>query len=100
MAAALRRATGRRILFLVPDEYDARKMMQDLHAFSDEDCVLLPPREFTFHPVETASREWETARLRALDELRRGCGICIAPVDALIERTMPPNPAALRACMN
>ncbi len=91
IAAALRRATGKRIAFIVPDEYDARRMMQDLSSFSDEECILLPPREFMFHPVETASREWETARLRALDELRRGCGICIAPVDALLQRTMPPE---------
>lgn len=55
MAAALRRATGKRIIVIVPDEYDARRMIQDLASFSDEDCVLLTPREFTFHTVETAS---------------------------------------------
>ena len=91
MAAALRRTTGRRIILIAPDEYDARRMVQDLTAFSDEDCVLLLPREFLFHNVETASREWETARLRALDELRRGCGICVTSIDALLERTMPPE---------
>ncbi len=91
MAAALRRATGKRIIVIVPDEYDARRMIQDLASFSDEDCVLLTPREFTFHTVETASHEWEASRLRALDELRRGCGICIASIDALIQRTMPPD---------
>ena len=90
VAAALRRTAGRRIVYVVPDEYDARRVMQDLNSFSGEECVLLPTREFTFQKVETASREWETARLRALDELRRGCGICVASVDALLARTMPP----------
>ncbi|MBE6936278.1 MAG: transcription-repair coupling factor [Ruminococcaceae bacterium] len=91
MAASLRRATGRRILLITPDEFDARRVLQDLTALSDEEPILLLPREFTFHSVETASREWETARLRAFDEMQRGCGIVVASIDALIERTMPPE---------
>ncbi len=94
LIAAVRRSTQRRALIVCADEVEARRFVQDLESFTGEQAVFLPTREFNFRSVDTASREWETARLRAFDEIMRGAGICVCSVDALLQRTMPPEKLA------
>jgi len=88
--AAVRRFTGRPLVVLCADETACRRMAADVQALSGEDVLNLPYRECMFHNVESASREWELARLRAFHELSMGhAGIVVTTPDALLLRTMP-----------
>lgn len=89
--AAVRRKTGRPVVVVCPDEGEAAKILRDCSVFSEEEGLLLRDREFSFYPVENASREWEHKRLPALYNMAS----CTAPivagaVDAFMRRTLPP----------
>ncbi len=89
LIAALRHSTRRPVLIICSDEQTARRLSGDVESFSGEQTAILPPREFNFRSVDTASRQWETARIRVFSQILRTGGITIASVDALLQRTMP-----------
>ena len=67
MGAALLRGGASALLALCADEGEARRMAADLQAFTGEEAVVLPGREFRFHPA----------------------AVTAATPDALAQRTMP-----------
>ncbi|MBQ3879426.1 MAG: transcription-repair coupling factor [Oscillospiraceae bacterium] len=99
LIAALRQSTKRPVLVICSDEQEAKRLAADVESFSGEQVISLCPREFNFRSVDTASRQWETARLRAFSEITRGAGITVSPIDALMQRTMPKK-ALVKSCFS
>lgn len=90
--AAVRRFTGRPCVVLCADELACRRIASDITALSGEDVISLPYREPVFHHVESASRDWEILRLRAMYGLCVGTvPIVVTTPDALLLRTLPPD---------
>ena len=85
-------ADGSRLV-IVPDEPEAARMTEDLNRFyGEEKAVLFPSREFSFRDVEGVSREYEFARLRALESLAWGEElVVVASAEAALQRTIPPE---------
>jgi len=91
-AAALQQDLGRTFCFLTRDEASARSFAADFAAFSGSECGMLPCRDFVFHNIEGASRQYEQMRLGTLSALQNGSLKAIAaPADALMQRTLPPE---------
>ena len=91
VAAGLRRATGRPLVLVCPDDGEARRLAGDLAALTGEEVPLLPARDLQFHPG-AASRQWEHQRLEILARLTRGdCPVLVATVEGLLQRTLPPD---------
>ena len=90
--AAVRRFTGRPCVVVCADELACRRIASDITALSGEDVISLPYREPVFHHVESASRDWEILRLRAMYGLCVGTvPIVVTTPDALLLRTLPPD---------
>jgi transcription-repair coupling factor (superfamily II helicase) len=91
-AAALRRQSGRPVALLCADESECQRMASDLKALTGEEVWTLPGREFTFHNAAVVSRQWEHRRLQTLLALSRGeVPFLVAPAEAFLQRTMPPE---------
>ncbi len=92
IAAALRAQTGRSVVVVCPDEADARRLMGDVQFLTGESAELLPAREWILRNVETASRETEHQRLRALWRLLSGeSTITVTTPEAIMQRCIPPR---------
>ena len=89
------RELGRPVLVVTEDEAVARRMCDDVNAMdggSTPAAYLYPARDFTFRQVESASREYEQLRIGVLSRLLAGeCPVCFASVEALLQRTLPPE---------
>ncbi len=83
------------VLVITEDEASARRMCDDInvmHGGKEAAAFLYPARDFTFRQVETASKEYEQIRIGVLSRLISGnCPICFASVEALLQRTIPPQ---------
>ena len=91
-AAALQAQTGRPLLLVTRDEGQARRLAADFTHFSGVKASLLPAREYVFHNIDNASREFEHQRLGALDEfVHAKQPVLAAPCEALLMRTLPPE---------
>ena len=92
MGAAVAEALERPAVFVCGDEREARQLAGDLRTLTGEAPVILQSREWQLRPGAVASRDWEHSRLGALYDLCRGeVRIVVATVDALMQRTMPPQ---------
>lgn len=92
LAAALRLETGRPVFVISPDDTAAESMARDLGAMLGEGAQTLLMRDYTFYPVEAASRQAEQQRISALYRLAEGTApVTAASISALIQRTMPPD---------
>ena len=91
-AAGLRSQTGRPVVVVCPDEGEAQRLAEDLHAFTGEAVLTLPSREFTFHDAAVVSRQWEHRRLSALRVLAQDePPLVVTTPEALLQRTLPPS---------
>ena len=91
-AALLRDFPARHFCVLFRDEPAARAFSGDLENLTGEPPAVLPCRDFIFHPMEGASREYEQQRLSALQAIRTGKSrVLCAPADSMMLRTMPPE---------
>ena len=91
-AAAVRKETGRPVIFICPDEMEAERIRNDLAAFTEEEVQTLFVREFTFFHADSVSREAEHRRLRVFRALEEGsCSLLVTTPDALMQRTLPPE---------
>ena len=92
LAAALRDRSGLPLFVLCPDDSAAENMAADLQSMLGEDVRLLNMRDFTFYPVEAASRQAEQKRIAALYALASGkAPVTVASVAGLLQRTLPPQ---------
>ena len=89
-AAGLRAKAGRPVVVVCPDEGEAQRLAEDLHAFTGEFVLTLPSREFTFHDAAVVSRQWEHRRLAALRALAQDePPLVVTTPEALLQRTLP-----------
>ncbi|MEA4955686.1 MAG: transcription-repair coupling factor [Pseudoflavonifractor sp.] len=92
MAAAVREATGRPVAVLCADDTECQRMAADLRAFSGEEVLTLPAREFLFHNAAVVSRQWEQRRLEVLWALtEERVPFLVASAEAMLQRTLPPD---------
>ena len=90
MIAALRRITGKPVFVVCGDELEADRMKEDLSAFTQDEPLRFPAREFTFYMVESVSRQTEQERIQTLYAmLNNKAGIVVTTADAIMQRTMP-----------
>lgn len=91
-AAGIRTVTDRPVVVICSDETEAGRLAEDLAAFTGEEVLRLPTREFTFHNAAVVSRQWEHRRLSALQAMSAGAApLVVTTVDALLQRTLPPE---------
>lgn len=88
VAAALSARTGRPLFVLCSDDIEAGRVSADLAAFLGAGVPVLPPREFTFHTTETASRGWEHRRIAVLSKMESS-PVTVASYEAASIRTIP-----------
>ncbi|MDR0839145.1 MAG: DEAD/DEAH box helicase, partial [Oscillospiraceae bacterium] len=90
LAAAIRAATGRCVVYLASDEMELRRVALDLEAFTGESVCTVTSRDFIFRDMEGASREYEQLRLRALMRISGGGEAFITTTAwALMQRAVP-----------
>ncbi len=91
-AAAMQLATGRPLVAICADEAEARRMAEDLGAFTGAVPRLLPGRDFIFYNAEGVSRDAERERIGTLYAMLAGqAPVVVATPDGLMTRTMPPE---------
>ncbi|MDR1735026.1 MAG: transcription-repair coupling factor [Oscillospiraceae bacterium] len=91
LAAGLCGQLLRQAVLVAPDEMQATRLRDDLLEFGAK-AVLYPARDLAYRPTESRSREYEHARLSALDKLSRGkADIAVCSAEALIQFTIPPT---------
>ena len=92
-AAALCRELGRGAVLLTDEEAAATRLMEDINRFyGEEQALLYPEREFTYHSVESVSREYEQLRLGVLRRLQRDPSlIVVGTVAAALQPTLLPE---------
>ncbi len=96
-AAGLGPDSARPVALLCADETQAQRLVEDLTALTGEEPLLLPSREFFFHPG-AASRQWEHRRLGIFHALSEAPpAFLVSTVDALLQRSIPPD-RFLEAC--
>ena len=66
MIAGLRLHTNRPIIVLTQDDMAAKRLQEELKAFSAQEHPVLPSRELTLYDSAVVSRAWEQKRLRQL----------------------------------
>ena len=72
MIAGIRQEFQRPIVILCQDDIAAKRLQEELKAFSDETAPSLPSRELTLYDAAVVSRAWEQKRLRQLYDLAGG----------------------------
>ena len=84
--------TDRPLVLVCQDDMAARRLQEELHAFSGITAPVLPGRELTMYDSSVVSRGWEQKRLRQLWDLKKGnTPVQILTWDALSLRTIPPH---------
>jgi transcription-repair coupling factor (superfamily II helicase) len=83
------------LLVITDDEAAARRMCDDVNMMEGTEepfAYLYPARDFTFRQVESVSKEYEQIRIGVLSRLlEKTCSVCFASIDALMQRTLPPE---------
>ena len=94
-AAALQKDTGRPVVMVSRDEESARRLAGDFSHLSGLPVSLLPGREYVFHNVEGASRDYEHQRLEALYTFSHGKHpVMAASIEGLMMACIPPKAPA------
>ena len=92
LIAGLQKDLSRPLVLICQDDIAARRLQEELKAFSGLAAPILPSRELTLYDSAVVSRSWEQKRLRQLYDL----SLCRTPVqiltwESLSQRTMPPS---------
>ena len=92
LLASLHRDTAVPMVIICQDDMAAKRLQEELKAFTGETYPVLPSRELTLYDTAVVSRGWEQKRLRQLWDL--ACGrtrVQILSWEALSQRTVPPQ---------
>jgi len=90
LIAGLHYDFSRPIILICQDDLSAKRLQEELKAFTGEEILSLPTRELTLYDSAVVSREWEQKRLRQFYELMQcKTGIQVLTWDALCQRTIP-----------
>ena len=92
LIAGLAKDTSRPLVLICQDDMAAKRLQEELHAFTGNNYPVLPGRELTLYDTAVVSRGWEQKRLRQLYDLANGkTAVQILSWEALSLRTMPPE---------
>ncbi len=92
LIAGIRAHTGRPLVVLCQDDMAAKRIQEELKAFSGQAYPVLPSRELTLYDSAVVSRGWEQKRLRQFYDLKMGSvPLQIMSWEAVSQRTMPPQ---------
>lgn len=82
-----------KVLVICDSEANATRMVSDVNEMSGRDIAcLFPVKDFAFANIETASPEYEHARIRALHNVTSGASsVLVASIEALMQSTIPPE---------
>ena len=84
------------IMLIAADEPEASRLCADLLAM-DVRAVYYPARDFSFHPLEGQSRDFEHSRIEILCALLSHlCDVVVTVADAVMQYTLPPEQLAQR----
>ena len=92
LIAGLVQHTDRPIVVICQDDMAAKRIQEELKAFSGTTFPVLPNRELTMYDSSAVSRGWEQKRLRQFYEL--ACGMTRVQIfswESMSQRTMPPE---------
>ena len=90
VSAALRRLLGKQVVVICPDEIEMSRMAKDLRSLTEEECLALSAREFTFYNAEGVSRSAEQERIKLSAIWPAGtAGVVVTTPDALISAPSP-----------
>ncbi len=91
-AACVRQATGRPVVLVCADEEEGDRLERDLEALLAEPVIRLSARDFNFYDGASGSRQGEHRRLAAFARMLAGAApAVVATVEALLQRTLPPD---------
>ena len=91
-AAAARRAVfpEKKLVYIVPNEFAARRACDDLEILTGERCAVIEPSEYMFYNVLARSRDVDYSRMEALTAAASGeCTCLVVPAQALAQYTLP-----------
>ncbi len=92
LIAALHKDLTNPIVIICQDDMAAKRLQEELKAFTGTTPSVLPSRELTLYDTSVVSRGWEQKRLRQLYALATGhCDVQIMSWESLSQRTMPPQ---------
>ena len=92
LLSALRQDTARPLVIVCQDDMVAKRLAEELKAFTGQLPAILHSRELTLYDTAVVSRGWEQKRLRQLFDLATGkTSVQICSWEALSQRTMPKN---------
>ncbi len=82
-----------KVLVICDSEANATRMVSDINEMSGKDMACLyPVKDFAFANIETASPEYEHARIRALQRIVSGASsVLVASIEAVMQSTIPPE---------
>ncbi len=80
-----------KVLVICDSEANATRLVSDVNEMSSRDMACLyPAKDFTFANIETASPEYEHARIKALHRISSGkSSILVASIEAVMQSTIP-----------
>ncbi|MBE6754090.1 MAG: transcription-repair coupling factor [Ruminococcaceae bacterium] len=84
------------VMLIAADEPEATRFTADLQSMGIS-AHYYPVRDFSFHPLESISREFEHSRIDTLCALLDGsCRVVVTVADAVMQYTLPPEQLATR----
>ncbi|MDO5445512.1 MAG: transcription-repair coupling factor [Eubacteriales bacterium] len=90
LAAALEDEFQGKMFVVCPDDTSAENFAADLRAMLDESIEVLGMRDFSFYPLEAASRQAEQNRIKTLYSIAgNDARITVASIAGLMQRTIP-----------
>ncbi|MBQ9993093.1 MAG: transcription-repair coupling factor, partial [Clostridia bacterium] len=91
IASTLAKDTGKPLLFIAADEQESARILSDIRNMGLR-ALPYPVRDFSFHPLEGMSHEFEHSRIEALCSLLSGeCDAVVTVADAAMQLTTPPE---------
>ena len=91
LAAALHIETSRPVLILSDDQAAAKRLSDDLAAFTEKEVLNVPERDFVMLDVESSSHQYDQARISALWGLIQGKKLIVSSTNAISQFTIPPE---------
>lgn len=89
IAAALHIETSRPVLILSDDQIAAKRLSDDLAAFTEKEVLNVPERDFVMLDVESSSHQYDQARISALWGLVEGKKLIVSSTNAISQFTIP-----------
>ena len=89
LAAALHIETSRPVVILSDDQAAAKRLSDDLAAFTEKEVLNVPERDFVMLDVESSSHQYDQARISALWSLIEGKKLIVSSTNAISQFTIP-----------